>query len=172
MEQETANIEQLSSPDISVVTGLFIKNEKGEIWFGRMPKWSDMLSVVGGHVKHGETVQDGALRELKEEVGVDVDDIEYIGYVEIIDSDKFYKPKHFVGFNFIVHVEGRPELLFNEEFTESCWLTREEALKRDDLNPLTRISLNAFDQSVSEVSKKEVEVEVNVDYKDKWLRAQ
>jgi len=149
--------------DISVVTGIFIQNEKGEIWFGRMPKWSDMLACVGGHLERGETLEQGALRELKEETNLDGGELEYAGFVEMIDSEKYYKKKHFVAFNYIYRVSGQPDIKYNKEFTEAIWLTREEVLKRDDLGPLTRLSLEQMDQEPKEE---------NVDYKDQWLRAQ
>jgi len=163
MTHNTDNTTQKPSRDISVVTGIFIQNEKGEIWFGRMPKWSDLLECVGGHVEYGEDVEEAALRELKEEVDLDADALEYIGYSEIVDSELYYKKKHFISFDFLHRVEGRPDLKFNDEFTEALWLTKEEALKRDDLGPLTRLSLEQMDREVKEE---------NVDYKDQWLRAQ
>ena len=149
--------------DISVITGIFIQNEKDEIWFGRMPKWSDMLACVGGHLERGETVDEGAKRELKEETNLDGDDLEYFGFVEMIDSEKYYKKKHFVAFNYRYKVIGQPDIEFNDEFTEALWLTKEDALQRDDLGPLTRLSLESMDQETKEE---------NVDYKDQWLRAQ
>ena len=59
--------------------------------------------IPGGGVKFGETIQDAAVRELKEETNLDVDIIKFIGYKEIINvpgnyhSVVFYhlaKPKH------------------------------------------------------------------------------
>lgn len=59
--------------------------------------------IPGGGVKFGETIQDAAVRELKEETNLDVDIIKLIGYKEIINvpgnyhSVVFYhlaKPKH------------------------------------------------------------------------------
>jgi molecular chaperone GrpE len=159
--------------DISVITGIFIQNEKGEIWFGRMPKWSDKLAIPGGHLDRGETLDAGAKRELLEETGLIAESLEYLGYYETIDPVEYTTPKHFLAFNYRYHVTGRPEITFNEEFSEEVWLTKEDALARDDINSLTRTTLGALDKTEKQITKEvEVEVEVNVDFKDKWLRAQ
>lgn len=150
--------------DISVITGIFIENEKGEIWFGRMPKWRDTLGVVGGHVERGETLEASAIRELKEETGLDATFLEYIDRVEIIDPKEFIKKKHFVGFNFRHRVEGRPDIDFNDEFTEGMWLTIDDALDRDDLNALTILSLEQIKKgNICDSCEK---------YKYGWARAQ
>ncbi|OIO20226.1 MAG: nucleotide exchange factor GrpE [Candidatus Magasanikbacteria bacterium CG1_02_41_34] len=164
MTHDTDNMTQKSSRDISVVTGIFIQNEKGEIWFGRMPKWSDMLAISGGHLEYGETLEEGAARELKEETRLDADTLEFVGHFEMIDSPQYYKKKHFLAFNYRYRVTGRPEIEYNDEFSEALWLTKEEALAREDLNELTRVSLVALDAPVAQ--------EMNIDYKDQWLRAQ
>ena len=159
--------------DISVITGIFIQNEKCEIWFGRMPKWSDKLAIPGGHLDRGETLEEGAKRELLEETGLKADSLEYLGHFETIDPVDFTTPKHFIAYNYRYHVTGRPEVTYNEEFSEDMWLTKEQALARDDINSLTRTTLEALDSDDDTNLKEiEVEVEVNVDYKDKWLRAQ
>jgi molecular chaperone GrpE len=158
-------MDKKASRDISVVTGIFLENEKGEIWFGRMPKWSDTLAVIGGHVDRGETIEQGAIREMKEEVGIEADSLEYINFVELPDSQKYFKKdKHFLAFNFRYRVSGRPEINFNDEFSEGVWMTPDDAMKRDDLSPLTQISLESF--------KKNLECTNCQTYKQGWARAQ
>ncbi len=59
--------------------------------------------IPGGGVKFGETIQDAAIREIKEETNLDVEIIKLIGYKEIINVSGDYhsivffylaKPKH------------------------------------------------------------------------------
>ncbi|MFH1286315.1 MAG: nucleotide exchange factor GrpE [Candidatus Magasanikbacteria bacterium] len=149
--------------DISVIVGVFVQNEKGEILFGRMPKWNDKWAVFGGHIERGELIEGAARRELKEETGLKADSLEYLFHFEIIDPKEFIKPKHFVGFNFRYTVEGRPEVETNEEFTEEKWMTIEEALSRDDINELTRQTLEKMKVDGCENCQ---------EYKTGWQRAQ
>lgn len=156
---------QKNKRDISVITGIYVQNEKNEIWFGRKAKWSDKLVIPGGHLDRGETLEEGAKRELLEEIGLSADSLEYIGHFEVIDPEEYSESKHFITFNYRYCVTGIPEITLSEQYSEGVWLTKEDALGRDDINALTRTALEALDSS--EPSK-----EVNVDYKDKWLRAQ
>ena len=44
-------------------------------------------AIPGGHVEIGETCEDAVIRELKEEMNIDIELIEYLGNL-IIDNDK------------------------------------------------------------------------------------
>lgn len=151
--------------DISVITGVFVQNEKDEVLFVRMPKWGDTWGIPGGHVDRGETLEAGALRELQEETGLEAESAEYVGYTEMIDPKDFHKPKHFVSFQFRVFVKGRPELRLEErEIVAYRWMTLEDARKQDDLNSIMIETL----RRMSAESLRED----HTDYKDKWMRAQ
>lgn len=64
-------------------------------------KWT----VPGGHAEPGESPLQTAMRELKEEAGLDAPSMEPIGQ-EVIDSDKSRPPLHVTAFRFAVP-EGR-----------------------------------------------------------------
>lgn len=131
--------------DISVVTGVFVENENGEVLFVRMPKWGGAWGIPGGHISRNETLLDGALRELEEETGIKADTAELVGTTEMIEPSDFHTPKHFISFQFRVLVSGRPEIQLEErELTEARWMTFEEARKQDDLNSLTRKTLDSM----------------------------
>lgn len=60
-------------------TGLIIENSKGEIMLVKR-KYDPMkgyLDVAGGFVESGENLEDSAVREAKEELGVDITDVKY-----------------------------------------------------------------------------------------------
>ena len=59
---------------------IFIENSKGEYLIQKLP--DDTYSSTGGHVNHGEKPDDTIVREVKEELGLDVsfNEIVSLGY--------------------------------------------------------------------------------------------
>lgn len=132
--------------DISVVVGVFPRNEHGQYLFFRMPKWDNKWSVAGGHVERDETLAQAVIREFQEETGVVVssENVHFINYTEQIKPADFYADKHFIGFNFRADLPSDTEFSKNHELGEHAWMTVEEALARDDLNSMTRATLESI----------------------------
>jgi len=63
---------------IAVAVSAFIQNEHGRILMIRRTD-NDMYSIPGGQVEPGETLTQAAIREVKEETGIDIHVIELIG---------------------------------------------------------------------------------------------
>ena len=54
--------------------GVFIFNQAGEILLLKSHKWPGKYVVPGGHVELGERLEEAAVREAKEETGLDIYD--------------------------------------------------------------------------------------------------
>jgi len=122
-------------------TGIFIFNKKGEIFLIRSPKWSNQLLPCGGHVEFNERGVDTAVREAKEETGLDVINPELITTAEWISPKDFYKPnKHFVSLEYKVELvdEQQIPVLDSKEATEYLWLKPEDIVKRNDIEKVTK----------------------------------
>jgi mutator protein MutT len=86
----TSKIVKRGSPDSAFEKGehiavaiIFIENSKGEFLIQKTSKKKGGLySSTGGHVDHGETPDQAIIREVKEEIGIDIskDKIESLGY--------------------------------------------------------------------------------------------
>lgn len=61
-------------------TAAFILNARGELLVVRRAKEpaKDTLDLPGGFVDNGETAEEGILREIKEETGLEVQQVEYL----------------------------------------------------------------------------------------------
>jgi len=53
--------------------GALIVDQQGKILLARSHKWFDKYTLPGGHIEVGESMADAVRREVKEEVGLDVE---------------------------------------------------------------------------------------------------
>ena len=68
-----------------------------------------MFSLPGGLVEAGETLEEAALRELEEEVGVAASIVGFNDHVEVIDRDEDGQvARHFVIASFVAQLGERP----------------------------------------------------------------
>ena len=102
------------------VGGLIVNNE-GKILLAKSHKWFDKYTLPGGHVEVGETMREAVAREVKEEVGLDVEVAEMLLVQEAIFVEEFWKRKHFIFFDFLCKTKNMQVKLDGREIQEYIW---------------------------------------------------
>lgn len=83
-----------------------------------------MWGLPGGLVDFGEKVEDAAKRESKEEVGVDIQKLHHIGYVNHFIGDS---QSHFVSIIFTVDAYTNvPKIIEKHKFTDIGWFAPDQ----------------------------------------------
>ena len=134
-------------------TAAFIVNDNNELLVVRRAKEpaKGTLDLPGGFCDMGETVEDGMRREIKEETGLDVGDIQYL-----FSSPNVYQYSgmgvHTLDMDYLVRVHGHlPVIHAADDAAEAIWIAI------DKVNPaefgLTSIR-NAVIRFLSETLRK------------------
>jgi len=74
------------TPSLAVDIIIFLDNKLVLIKRGREP-FKDSFAIPGGFVEYGETVENAAIREAKEETGLDITNISLFGIYSKPDRD-------------------------------------------------------------------------------------
>jgi nucleoside triphosphatase len=101
--------------------GALIVNKEGKILLAKSRKWFDKYTLPGGHIELGETMEHALKREVKEEVGLDVELVEFLTMQEAIYTNEFYKKKHFIFFDFLCRIGDQQVELDNDEIQDYIW---------------------------------------------------
>lgn len=108
---------------IGVGCGALIVNDKGETLLLKRKHGTDAgrWSKPGGTVEFGETIQDAIKREVREEVGVEIDLQEPLGFTNHIDIQDG-RILHWVALHYLAHItSGAPQNLEPENHEEIRW---------------------------------------------------
>ena len=120
--------------------GVFIFNPANELLLLKSHKWPGHYTIPGGHVELGEHIKDAAIREAKEETGLDVYDLEFINFQEFIYDPSFWKPRHFIFFDYACRTSST-DIKLNDEAEEYTWVRLEDAIHLP-LDTYTRVSID------------------------------
>ena len=111
--------------------GALILNPKGQILLVKSYKWPGKYTIPGGHIEVGETVEEALKREVKEEVGLDVEFDKVLFVQEPIYSKEFIKKKHFIFLECVCRAKSEHIKLDEDEIQEFIWVEPKGALGLD-----------------------------------------
>ncbi|OYX05583.1 MAG: phosphohydrolase [Caulobacter vibrioides] len=109
----------------------------------RLGQWS----VPGGRLEWGEALQDAALRELKEETGVDA---ALLGLIDVIDGVFPARPggeitRHYVLIDYAARWTGGDPVA-GDDAAEARFVSRDEAMELVEWEETRRVIAEAFDR--------------------------
>jgi mutator protein MutT len=125
-----------------LIVGVIIENGKGEILLGKKRGgrvYPDCWLIPGGGVEEGEAIEDAVRREVKEETGLDVQDITRLNFDEDytwrINEQGIKQDIHFVTLNYKAQMLGG-KLSPDDDLVNLLWVKKED-LKSYKHNPLS-----------------------------------
>jgi len=147
---QPVEVESDIEPPLATVGALIFNAKKTGVLLIRTHKWSGLWGIPGGKIKRGEKAETALRRELKEETGLNITDIQFVIVQDCISSKEFYRDAHFVLLNYICRCTSKnPRVVLNEEAREFQWL-KLAAAKKLKLNKPTKILLAAVEKKISE----------------------
>ncbi|MEK7202930.1 MAG: nucleotide exchange factor GrpE [Patescibacteria group bacterium] len=123
--------------------GPIIYNEKGEILLIKCLKWGDYWHIPGGHIEIGETSEQALKREIMEETGLEIDNIEFICWQDAIEPEGFFEKKHFIFLDYCARMAGG-KITKSKEMEEYIWIYPEQAIKTLKIDPATIKTINFY----------------------------
>lgn len=127
-----------------VATGVLIYNGKKEIFLATGEKFGRLWTVPGGHLEFGESLAECAKREVEEETGYEIVNLQFALVQESIFEDD--RPeKHYIFVNYFAALSGGEFRLEGSEFDKSGWFSAQKALSMN-LNNSTRALVIKFQE--------------------------
>jgi len=122
-----------------VTVGALIDDGGGRVLMIRTHKWGNRWGIPGGKIERGESATDALRREVREETGLEVTNVEFTLVQDCIDSPEFHRPEHFLLLNYTASATTT-EVRLNDEAQEFRWMSPAAALELP-LNQPTRFLL-------------------------------
>lgn len=111
--------------------GALIRNDQGKVLLCESHKWPGLYTVPGGHVELGETCENALVREIKEEVGLDIKVLELLSIQQVIFPKEFWvSNSHFIFFDYLCNAPGNQTVkVDSDEIQSIIWADPAEALE-------------------------------------------
>ena len=122
-----------------IIVGALVYNNSGHVFLMAGTKWSNRFIVPGGHVDFGESLESALIREIHEETGFDIANIQFLNVDESITKDL-----HYVFINYLCAYAGG-QLKLNGEAIEGGFFEYGVALEKDLAPPTRRLLIAAGD---------------------------
>ncbi|GAA4090198.1 NAD(+) diphosphatase [Actinomadura miaoliensis] len=128
-------------PRVDPAVIMLLRDERDRVLLARAPAWpQDRRSILAGFVEPGESLEQAVAREVREEVGLPVWDVRYLG------SQPWPLPRSLM-VGFFARTDGdRPLRPDPEEILDAAWYTRDElrtAIEAGEVVPPGPLSIAA-----------------------------
>lgn len=118
---------------VKTARAIIFENDKLLVFFRRRIKDGKEITyyaIPGGHVEDNETLEETCLREIKEELNLDIEILGYLGKLIVNDCEEYYYHSKIVGGELQFGGEELERNSFNNYY-EIRWLTRNEINNSD-----------------------------------------
>lgn len=109
----------MNEKQIRVGTGVFVRKD-GKFLFGKRKgkHATDFWCAPGGHLEFGESWEENARRETREEAGIEIENVRYV----TTTNDLYDDEKHYVTIFMLADWKaGEPQILEPDKMTEWGW---------------------------------------------------
>ncbi len=84
---------------MKIIAAIILENEKGEFLFALRDNKPDIpfpnhWDLIGGHVEEGETPEEGLVREIKEELDIELEEFSFFRKYEVFKGDAYDNIKY------------------------------------------------------------------------------
>ncbi|EKD71048.1 MAG: hypothetical protein ACD_46C00286G0003 [uncultured bacterium] len=123
-----------------MITAILVINDEGEVFLGKSPKFDGKWIAPGGHLEEGESFVNCAIREIKEELGVDVHSLKFLRTHLFIAPEYKNKGAKFICWNFVGRFNGKSSnmVISPAEYSDYCFINPKKALKMPDIHPTAK----------------------------------
>lgn len=125
-----------------LTVGALVKSPQDNILIVQTTKWRGTWGVPGGKVEWGESMETAVMRELKEEVNLDIFNIRFALLQEALIDEQFYQPSHFALVNYFAET-AHEQVVPNEEIVQWAWVKPPQAFEYP-LNTFTQKLVKYF----------------------------